>query len=105
MGDWIIHHFISQDNMQRFGHLIGKIIVCDPKKVPQRLDVLLAKILSALQEIKEDKQMQNKRIEQTLPLIDIYTRTMHLIAPDLCSQKESPSIEVKVKAGVLMDVF
>jgi hypothetical protein len=49
--------------------------------------------------------MQNKRIEQTLPLIDIYTRTMHLVAPDLCSPKDNVNIQVQVKAGVLMDVF
>lgn len=48
--------------------------------------------------------MQNKRIEQTLPLIDIYIRSMHLVAPEL-SAAAVPAIEIKVKADVLLDII
>jgi hypothetical protein len=49
--------------------------------------------------------MQNKRIEQILPLVDIYMRSMHIIAPDLSALKGSKPIELGVKTNVFMDIF
>jgi len=46
MGNWIIQRFMNCENTTRFTDLIGKVIVCDPKRVSERLDVMLQRILS-----------------------------------------------------------
>jgi hypothetical protein len=80
-------------------------MICDQKKVAERLNILVTKILTTLQDIKAKPEMQNKRIEQVLPLVDIYMRSMHIIAPDLSALKGSKPIELGVKTNVLMDMF
>ena len=46
--------------------------------------------------------MQGRRIDQILPLVEIYMRSMHIVAPNL---DQSKPIDLNIKTSVLMDVF
>lgn len=55
MGDWIIQRICSMSDVVSKAPLLGKLICCDPRKVAERLNILLDMIVDALRGIKSDK--------------------------------------------------
>lgn len=82
--------------------LLGKLICCDPAKVVERLNLLLTMIIGSLCKIAKDEALQSKRVENVLPLIDIYIRGLHLVATEL---QNAASINLAIKPDVLFTIF
>ena len=87
MGDWIIKRFISTKGFEKHAGLCGKIVVCDKQRVGDRLQMVQDCILETLFNICSIKLSQSTHIQSLLPFIDIYIRTVHLVAPDLCEEQ------------------
>lgn len=106
MGDWIIQQLVNKENLSKgAADLIGKLMICDHKKVAERINVLQTKVLTNLQDIKAKPEMQNKRIEQVIPLVAVYMKSLHTIAPDFSALKGTKPIALNVKASAVMDIF
>ena len=55
MGDWIIKRFLTTEGFEKHAFLCGKIIVCDKKMVPTRLQLLLQRIVETFKKISLNK--------------------------------------------------
>ena len=83
MGDWIMKRLISMPGYVKHASLCGKIIICDENKVVDRLQLLLHKILEILNQITTATAGQISLVQRVSPFIDIYIKTVHLVAPEL----------------------
>jgi len=62
MGDWIIKRFLTTEGFEKHAVLCGKIIVCDKKMVPTRLQLLLQRIVETFKKISLNKMSQSSHI-------------------------------------------
>ena len=99
MGDWIIKRFISTPGFEKHASLCGKIIICDELKVVDRLQLLLQKILEILHSIMTATTGQSTLVQRVSPFIDIYIKTVHLVAPEL---PEDKLIDLNVSEQVIL---
>jgi hypothetical protein len=59
-------------------------------------------IIDSLCKVANDPKLQTKRIENVLPLIDIYIRGLHLVANEM---RDAKDIDLAVKSDVLFTIF
>ena len=83
MGDWIIKRFITTEGFEKHAGLCGRIIVCDKEMVSARLQLLLHRIVETLAKISTNKMSQSSHIQRLLPFVEIFVKTVHLVAPEL----------------------
>lgn len=100
MGDWIIKRFITTEGFEKHANLCGKIIVCDKKMVAGRLQLLLQRIIETLKKISTNKMSQSTHIQRLLPFVDIFVKTVHLVAPEL---DQSVVVDLDVDQKVVLE--
>jgi hypothetical protein len=100
MGDWIIKRFITTEGFEKHAGLCGKIIVCDKKMVSARLQLLLQRIIETLIKISTSKMSQSTHIQRLLPFVEIFVKTLHLVAPELNSAE---TVDLSIRQDILVD--
>lgn len=104
MGDWIVERLLSRQSFEKHSALAGKIIVCDQAKVAERLFMLLDHILKRLKQFNKTTSVTSW-VTELVSYIQIFVKTVHLVAPDLSKKSGQVDFGTLVKQDEFLSIF